>query len=207
MNAKDTSLNNFNRIAETQFFLRPVIENSLKTQSITEQGKPFVGGANTYYEYWTRSFNDKFFDMGTFIRLGTEIENTLKYYYMEKKSHQNMIDLKNDPYFKLNIFQRVLPWSKNSALELYKNELDIDLTLNSKLNSIQEIMYCRHLFAHNCGLLTDDFIANFHRLTGIDILTLPSAQTYPSEDTYYFEPLKKLDKFIEESRKFVKELP
>lgn len=207
MDAKDNAFGNINRVANTHFFLRPVLVSALKNQIITEEGRAFAGGANTFYEFWINSFNDRFFDMGTFIRLGTEIENGLKYYYMEKKGHQNLVELKNDPKYSLNIFQRVLPWTQNSAIDIYRNELNIDLTANSKLVQIQEIMLCRHLFAHNSGLLTDDFIDKYLRLTNIDITTLPAIQNYPSSDTYFFDPLQKLNKFIEDAKRFVRKLP
>lgn len=207
MNAKDSSFASINRVAETHFFIRPFLEHSLKQQIIADGAKQFSLGANTYHEFWTKSLSDKFFDMGTFIRLGTALENSLKYYYMEKKGHNNLLDLKNDPNYQLNIFQRVLPWTHNSAIDLYRNELGIDLTQNQYLNSIQEIMLCRHLYAHNSGLLTEDFIDKYKRLTSFDILSLPNANTFPNQDTYCFEPLKRLNDFIEDSRRFIKMLP
>ncbi len=146
--------------------------------------------------------------MGTLVRLGTEIENALKYYYMEKKDYRDLIDLKRDINFEKNIFQRIMPWTQNNVLDLYKVQLNIDLHNNSKLKNIQELMLCRHLYAHNSGLLNDDFISKYQRLTDVDVTKLPNiAAIYPANDTYYFSPLNKLDNFIEDCRNFIRQLP
>lgn len=208
MTTKDKIKNQINRVAETHFFLKPVLVNALKNQIITEEERKFTNGADNYYEYWTATFNDRFYDMATLIRLGTEIENGLKYYYMEKMGHQNLLDLKNDPNYENNIFQRILPWTKNSAIDLFITYLNYDLNNNTKLRIIQELMLCRHLYAHNTGLINDDFVNKYYRLTGIDIAQIAQIKnSYPQNDTYFFTPLNKINEYIEESKRFISELP
>lgn len=208
MTTKQIILGRINRIAETHFFIKPVLVSALKKNIITEEGKKYVNGANTYFEFWISTASDKFYDMGTFIRLGTEIESALKLYYMNAKGHKNLIELRADPACQENVFQRVLPWTKNSAVDLYNSQLNIDLKKNSKLPSIQEFMLCRHLYTHSSGLINEDFVTRYKQLTGIDITSFPHIGThYPNEDVFFFDPLAKLNQFIEDSRGFVDELP
>src|SRR2546421_12777789 len=96
-----------NRIAEIHFFLRPLLNNSLKNQLISTEGKNRVGNFDNYFDYWHDRLGDCFFDMATIIRLGTVIENCLKYYYMKRKGYTTLIDLKADPEYENNIFQRI----------------------------------------------------------------------------------------------------
>ncbi|GAG74638.1 unnamed protein product [marine sediment metagenome] len=195
-----------NLVAETHFLLRPQLIQALKNQIITDEGKKFIGNFNNYYEYWEKSFSDRFFDMGTFIRLGSVIENNLKHYYMNKKGHNNLTDLNNDPNYSLNIFQRVQSWQTNGVIPLYQNELGVDLTANINLTNIQEIMMHRHLYAHNSGILNDDYIEKLKRINGTDLLSDPNViATYPYQDHYWFQPLEKLNSFIEETRRFFRQ--
>jgi len=197
-----------NRVAETQFYLRPLLKNSLKSQVLTDAGKAQVGNFNNYLEYWEATFGRQFYDMSVAIRLGTVIENGLKHYYMGKKSHQSLSDLKADPNYKQNIFQRIQSWNGNdSAINLYQIELSIDLTQNNHLTSMQEAMLHRHLYAHNSGLIDDQYIQRLKTLTGTDLNGDPRMQGYPNDDVYWFSPLEKLSEFIEEARRFFEALP
>ena len=93
-------------------------------------------------------------------------------------------------------------------MHLFATELGYDLNANPKLAAIQEIMISRHLYAHNSGLIDDKFIAEYLDLTGIDVSKLPNiAPFYPNEDCYYFEPLKKLSDYIEDTRRFFRTFP
>jgi hypothetical protein len=166
-----------------------------------------VNGAKTYHEFWVNSLNENFYDMGTLIRLGTEIELGLKYFYMQRKGHLNLVALEQDPNYQMNIFQRLMPWTNNNTIDLYKSQIHYELTSNTKLKDMQELMLYRHLYAHNAGLLNDKFIFDFHRLTQKNISNFSSASTFPQEDTYFFEPLKRLNQFIEDAREFFFEFP
>lgn len=53
MSAKQNALNSINRIAETQFFLRPVLEKALSKQTLMSESKRLMKRTtNNYYEYW-----------------------------------------------------------------------------------------------------------------------------------------------------------
>ena len=147
-----------NKVAETQSFLRHFLVSLLKKTKINTEVKKIFGNYNTYYDYWHASFNDRFFDMGTFIRLGSEIELCLRHYYMDKKGYKNLLELNKDPSCVKGVFQRVQNCKQGSAIYLYKTELGYDLTTNKELIKIQEIMMHRHLYAHNSGLVDDEYI-------------------------------------------------
>ena len=93
-------------------------------------------------------------------------------------------------------------------IELYKSELQYDLKTNLHLKAVQEAMMHRHLYAHNSGLLDDNYIKRIKQITGEDLLSLPEVSThYPATDTYWFRPLKRLNLFIEEARRFFRIFP
>jgi len=200
---KQTIANEVNRVAEAQFYLRPLLSGSLSNQVLTPAAKSQLGNFNNYFEYWEATFGSKFYDMSVLVRLGTVIENCLKYYYMDKKRHASSVSLRDDPKYKRNIFQRIQSWNGNdSAIHIYKTELNIDLTQNPHTASLQEAMLHRHLYAHNSGLVDDDYISHLKQLTGIDITTHGNMTGYPNDDIYWFEPLNRLPEFIEEARRF-----
>ncbi len=67
------------RIAETHFFLRPVLVRALKEQQLTDDGrKQFQTAAVNYHDLWVESFADRWYDMASMIRLGTAIETGLR---------------------------------------------------------------------------------------------------------------------------------
>ena len=208
MAIKENILGSIGRVANTHFSIRPILVNTLKAREITPAGQLFSNGAKTDYEDWVNSFNDQFYDMGTLVRLGTELELGLKYYYMSKMGYGNLTELEQDPNYQINIFQRLMPWSKNNLIELYKNSsLAYDLTSNSMFAKMQELMLYRHLYAHNSGILNSKFVDDYQRLTSKNILDSLEVQNWQSEDTYFFSPLRELGQFIEDSRIFFKELP
>lgn len=200
-------INNISRIAETQYFIRAILVRALKEQHINPVLKQKFNNADTYYSFWESTFGDRFYDMGTLIRLGSEIENGLKYYYMHKKKHSTLLDLQNDTNYSLNIFQRIQPWTSNNVIALYKSQLDYDLNTNPYLAAVQELTLYRHLYAHSSGLLTQKFIDDYKKLTDNNLMELSDLANYPNEDVYYFKPLKNLDSFVENALKFFKEFP
>lgn len=198
-----------NRVAETHFYLRPVLIKALKGQLLTDDARKCIGkDLGNYAELWEATFSDRFFDMATMIRLGSVIEGCLKWYYMSKKGHTNIPQLEADPAYKPNIFQRVQSGQSKSAITLYSQQLGIDLTTNLHLRPMQEAMMHRHLYAHNPGLVDADYIKKIKRITGQDLTAMPQiAQSFPNDDTYWFEPLRKLPHFIEEARSFFRAFP
>ncbi len=205
---KEMFLREVNRVAEVHFYLRPLLSSALKKQLINFDVKNIVGDYENYYEFWHGSYSDRFFDMATMIRLGTVIEICLKYYYMARKGHTNIVDLNADPNYKKNIFQRIQSYQPNGALKVYRDVLGYDLTSNPHLKSMQETMMHRHLYAHNAGLLDDEYIDNIKKITGVALTSDPNiGASYPHQDTYWFEPLKNLNLFIEEARRFFAQFP
>ena len=213
MTAKETIQKRLNGIAETQYFLRQKMFDSLKVININPAFRVNFGGKSNYYEYFVYSYGDRFFDMSTLIRLATEIENGLRNYYMEKRSHNNLTDLKNDPAYKkckLGLFQRLSVTSRDdNVVSFFKSELNYNLQTNPFILNMQELMLIRHLYVHNSGILNEKFIDDYKKLMGVDISKLPVVvnEGFPQEDVCWFEPLKKLGDFIESSRKFFEELP
>ncbi len=191
-----------NRIAETHYFIRLELRKALDGFVLSDYAKSVLGGNATYLEYWEKSFSDRFFDMGTLIRLGTSIENCLKYFYMDQKGYGNIAQLKNSCEYSKGIFQRIQAWQQNGVIALYQRELGVDLTQNPHLVEIQELMLHRHLYAHCSGIVDDDYIYDILRTTGQDLQQLPELSSYPNQETYFFEPLKRLNDFIEATRGF-----
>src|SRR3990167_6163340 len=103
----DEIRNEINRVAETHFFLRPNLTQALQKQLLTDDAKKIVGNHSNYHEFWTATFSDKFFDMGTMIRLGSTIEVCLKRYYMHKKGYTKIPELVIDRNYNQGIFQRI----------------------------------------------------------------------------------------------------
>jgi hypothetical protein len=197
-----------NRVAEVHFFIRPVLVRALRQQSITDEGRKLVGNFENYYGLWTASFSDNFFDMATAIRLGSVIENCLKKYYMDQKGYITISQLKTDRNYKRGIFQQVQSDQRKGVIWLYNEAGIYDLSTNKHLVSIQEAMMHRHLYAHNSGIIDDDYIDKIEKITGQDIKALPQiAASYPTNDTYWFEPLTRLNDFIEEARRFFSLFP
>jgi hypothetical protein len=129
---------------------------------------------------------------------------------MYRKGHSTLTELQNDPHYQKGVFQRVQSWQRaNGAIGLYSDDLGYDLTSNPHLQTMQEAMAHRHLYAHNSGLLDDQYIANIETITGTDLRTQPglAARGYPAEDVYWFEPLGRLNLFIEQARRFFPPFP
>lgn len=209
LNIHDFHQAEINRVAETHYLLRWQLASKLKESVITPEGKAFVGDYDTYHDFWCGTYGDRFFDMTTMIRLGTAVEQNLKRYYMHRKGYATLAELRTDPSIKKGIFQRVQSWQDNGVIPLYERELGYDLKGHPHLKPMQEMMTHRHLYGHNSGLLDDEYIENILEITGEDVRTLPTIaeSRYPDEDVYWFEPLKKLNHFIEEARRFFRSFP
>lgn len=211
---KKQILSHVNRVATTHYMVRHRIEASLKqwTFPVGDPIRNLIGPQfNNYFEYWTHTYDDRFFDMGTFTRLGSVLETGFRDFYMQKKGHQNVVALKNDPVLKNagNIFQRIKPsggGSKNLQ-SLYMSELGIDLEAIPGFSDIKEFFIHRHLYTHNSGVVDDHYINDLKAVSGIDLSAEFTPIGYPAEDCMWFNPLKDLDRFIEAARKVFTALP
>ena len=193
------------KVAATQYMWRNMLISVLK-ESILDPtlAKKITPGCQTMLDVWDQQFHGKFFDMGTLIRAATSVETGLRDYYMTKKGHKNLIDLKNDPDYSQNIFQRILPWNglqANGGITLMK-KIGADLESIPNFVKIQELILDRHLYAHNAGVVDDEYIQKLQKLTGQDILPIVTLEKYPMEDVYWFFPLsdKSISEFIEAAR-------
>ena len=167
---QDRLQNEINQFAEVHFYIKHVIESAFKHMVINPDVTYLVGGYDTELARWRGTFADKFFDMSTMIRLGTAVEVCLRTYYMDRKGLSTLIDLRNDCRYQRGIFQRLQDWQQpNGALSLYKNEIGYDLANNPHLPAIQEMMMHRHLYAHNSGLLDNEYIDKIQEITGEDL--------------------------------------
>ena len=101
-----------------------------------------------------------------------------------------------------------MPWHGNyGAIALLKS-VNIDITAIPELPTVQELVLHRHLYAHNLGVIDDEYIKNLKRLTAVDLQADPTvAAQYPAQDVFWFEPLDRLPVFIEAVRSFVRALP
>jgi hypothetical protein len=145
--------------------------------------------------------------MGTLIRAAASVETSLRDYYIQKKGYTNLSCLRQDPCYKKNIFQRIMPWHDNNGAIALLQTVNVDITAIPELPYIQELVLHRHLYAHNLGIIDDEYIKNFKQLTMVDIQADPMvAAHYPMQDVFWFEPLTRLPVFIEAVRSFFRVL-
>jgi hypothetical protein len=211
--AKKTILNNLNRIGETLYILKFQVEKALGNMALNSDPRiqQFTKGHRTYLDLWRSQFNDKFFDMATFVRLGSETELAFRNYYMDQKGHSSILNLKRDPAVKNkgNIFQRVKKSSTENLQTLYLSELQIDLMQIPEFAKVIEFIIHRHLYTHNSGIIDDQYLADLKDTCGIDLLSTTQITSlgYPNQDVYWFEPLKRLPAFYEAIKATIYKLP
>lgn len=196
-----------NGVAEVQFFLRHQLRNVLESQvfSDTDHVRRFVGDSKNWLEFWEGQSGQQFFDMATLVRLATTVETLLRDYYRTCLGHPSISALA--PRGGRGVFQRLLPWSKQNVIDLYIADLGVDLTENPELRRSQELMVSRHLYGHSSGLVTEEYLGNWKRLTGEDLRGNFQLSSYPEEDVYWFRPLEELNDFIEDVRRFFRWFP
>ncbi|MBN1653640.1 MAG: hypothetical protein JXA30_07670 [Deltaproteobacteria bacterium] len=208
MSVKEQIAEKVNIVAEIHFSIYPQLKSTLRKTYIADAGMKMTSGASTYFEWWTNRFGDKFFEMATFVRLGSVAEAAFRDYYMDRKRIDNLVDLKADPAYTPGVFQRVI--SGSSTLQaLYNVHLGIDIKSFSEFSSVREFFVHRHLYAHNSGLLDEKYLADLDAVGG---QPKPSAETlanlgHPAQDAYWFEPLSNLNKYIEDFRRLFRQLP
>ena len=196
------------RVAETHFMIRLVLTSALKRRFLTPGGQTMPPNCVTCFDVWTQGYSDKYFDVGTLIRAAASVETSLRDYYAQKKGHLNLSQLRQDPNYKKGIFQRVMPWhGSDGAIALLKTA-NVDITEIPQFPTVQELVLHRHLYAHNLGVIDDQYINDVERLTGVDLRRNQQvAAQYPGQDVVWFEPLGRLPVFIEAARSFLRALP
>lgn len=219
----------FREIRESEYLKRIFEKHLLKIQSDSQKSKksllagPFNDcyhewhTTNSYHHMWQATLLDKFYDITIMVRLGIVIESCLKDYYQEQCGLSNRKELQEHMNSTQNIFQQLQPWHKNGIFVKINNEFHINPLEIDEVKTIQQVVLLRHFYAHNSGLLDQQFVNNYQRLTGIDICKAESLypglftdnknrktiySDYESEDIYFFEPLKKIQALISDSEKF-----
>jgi hypothetical protein len=196
------------RVAETHFSIRPALTSALRNFGLAPDGQAMFPGCTNYWDVWTLQFSDKYFDMGTLIRAAASVETSLRDYYVTKKGFLNLTQLRQDPSYKQNVFQRIMPWNGNDSATALFQALGVDLTIFPDFPKVQELVLHRHLYAHNLGVIDDQYIARLKTLTGKDLLLDPTvAAQYPAQDVVWFEPLSRLPQFINAARGMFSQLP
>jgi hypothetical protein len=191
------------RIAETHRFIRPQILRALEQTMFTAETRRASGGHQTYLQLWQAHRGPEFFDMGTLVRLGTTLEMLMRDYYRQGRDEATGGSLK----VSTGVFQRLLPWTDNNVIELYRRDVRYDLTTNHSLHRVTQLMLQRHLYAHASGLVSDRYIDDWKQLTGEDLRQEPVLSGYPAEDVYWFRPLGELDAFIHDVSEFFAAFP
>lgn len=86
--------------------------------------------------------------------------------------------------------------------------VNVDITVIPEIPIVQERLLHLHLYAHNLGVIDDEYIKNLQRLTSVDLQTNPTvAAQYPAQNVFWIEPLSCLPVFIEAVRSGVRALP
>ncbi len=206
-------------VAESHFAIRTLLKSRLQQQWVDVDvigqviGKPTNRGKIDYWTWWTERFGDRFYDMGSLIRLAAGLETGLRDYFRNKRQFKNLTELRqfvaNDNRWKGAVFQRIQPWhGQDGARSLLQQELGYDLETNPHLRQVRELMLHRHLYAHHAGVLDNQYLDNWQRLTGEDLRANPAVKRdYPAEDVYWFSPLKQLNDYISWANAFFQQLP
>jgi len=185
------------RVAATHNMFRPVLVDALKQRSITSEGQAILPfNAGSLFELWERTFADKWFDMGTMIRLGTAIEMGLRSIYT---------DLASEPISRnTRVFQRLAV--PTELEEVFRQQCGLEVGALPEWSTLREIMVHRHLYAHRSGLLDDKYIQDIATVTGSSIREAVESHGYPEVEVYWFQPLSRLDHFIGASRRYFEAL-
>jgi hypothetical protein len=191
------------RIEETQFFIRPQILKGLRETTFDREARRAVGGHQTYLQLWKAQRGPEFFDMGTLVRLGSTVETLMRDYHRRCLGEEPGWS----PDLGAGVFQRLMPWSKDNVIELYRRDLSYDLTANASLYRVTQLMLLRHLCAHASGLISERFLDDWLRLTSYDLRQEPLLSAHPAQAVYWFKPLEELSAFIGDARSFFAEFP
>ena len=175
-------------IAETHYAIRTLLKSRLQQQWVdldviaAATGRPGHGKID-YWTWWTQRQGDRFFDMGSLIRLAAGLETGLRDYLSRKKEFSNLNGLRQflatNARWKGAVFQRIQPWHvADGVRSLLAQELGYDLITNSDLRDMQELMLHRHLYAHRAGVLDDQYIDDWQKLTTENLANDPAISPF-----------------------------
>lgn len=196
------------RIKQLHWDIRERLLIALQNTPMAPAGIAFTGCLN-YRDFFEKSFNDRFFDMTTMIRLGATIEGHLRQIYMKKKSFNSLGDLRADKKVSKTIFQKIVPEIGQTAglltpAQILLLSVGVEIGAMPDFQAIQEIMLHRHLYAHNLGVVDDNYIQKWKQITLEDISDELKKSGYPNQDTYWFRPLRKITDYINHLEKFIR---
>lgn len=201
--ARASALTAIGRVAETHYFVRPLLLRALENQAITPEAAASLNipYAN-FAEKWRAEFADRFFDMGTLQRLATAVEQGLRETMRLVAGAEGLERAySNGP----GIFQRLV--DPRQLITSFRDECDYNLTRNPAWSSMQLLMAHRHLYAHRSGLVDAKYVEQVKRLTGDDLAPRLVVDGWPAESVYWFRPLDGLNNQIHDARRFFAEMP
>lgn len=212
------------RVAIAELNMLPMLKSALHRTILSEEGKKLFGEQfKNLLQVYESNFSLAFLRIGNFIRLGTELENFTRAYYMEKQGLTSRSSLKahlQKLKYPPAIFQRVLPSIKEkndpTLMELYQKELNIDLKEISKFRSIQEYFVHRHLYTHQNGFVDEIYLEHLEKILGVEerqrvetaILKTLKTTTIDDSEVFWFYPIhKRFAPLILDSKEFILQLP
>ncbi len=201
-------LNRFKRITSHHNLFRFEMVKAFKGFVINPNARELLGGSTTLHEYWVGTRSDIYFDMGTFVRLGSETEGAFRDYYMFSLKLPNLNELKSSLPKAGPVFQRVK--SGDTLQKLYLKDLKINLEEFPEFALIKEFVIHRHLYAHNSGYLDEQFFKDMKEYCEIDLLANDpefSELGWPTKDLVYTSPLRRIGEFSTAISSLFKKLP
>jgi len=174
--------NGYHSINSIAFVLQsfPMIEESLKSYSVTEHAKAFGIEYDNLFE-WMAGYGSLFsMKVGLFLKLGSDLEEFFREYFLEKSGipktelerhlkSMTPISEKNGKYSKGNIFQRTFSNSPSDQTlrDLYLQSFGLDIETHKEYSIIKEYFIHRHLFVHQNGVPDNRYLLSIGNvLTG-----------------------------------------
>jgi hypothetical protein len=190
------------RVAQTHYMIRPILEAALEAQRIVPTAPESFRNYADMRELWRADFGERFFDMSTLLRLAVAVEVGMRDEFVRLSRLASHATVKAAPL----AFQRLDPQHRKGACALFAT-VAYQLPGNSQFATMRELFVHRHLYAHRAGLVDDRYILDLKQLTQIDITSDIAAYGWPAEDVYWFRPLDRLPAFLEAARHFFLEFP
>ena len=219
--AQRSGLRAINRVAAADRAIRPMTDRALRKQVLPEDGRRFApSGAKTLYDMFEADYTLDFMRMGTFQRLGSVLEVTLRDYYMERRSLTRPgldSDLRGvGKQFSGAVFQRVKPGGAGNVQSLFSSAFGFELNDGKGFDAVQEYFVHRHLYTHRDGRVDERYLTDLEAVSGADerarveaaVLEQAGVQSVEEADVYWFEPLRQhFSRYIDAAASVVRDLP
>ena len=86
-------------------------------------------------------------------------------------------------------------------------ETGVDVSCDSNWSTLRTVLAHRHLYAHRGGVVDEYYVRRILAITSEDLRLNPALVNWPSEELYWFRPLRELPELINRCRKFFHALP